>query len=457
MHAIAGITKSYVKRFFQSPNKAQAALDAIESKPLGDHLAVKPPVGRSEIGTAVNQVVAKASGTVPPSALFSAGSIDTIWINSVDPRSNEAINGVIGEIAKAEHEVRIHEFAFEMKGQTTESLLEALAEKQRALPDFKVFIATSGEGRPTAPALKAALQEHGVDAQVAVFDRFASRSLDHSKSFIIDGRTGIIGGVNVQNHPEKDMLASVHGPIVDSILQDFDSAWKQSQYFYKVEGGKASTEGAKTLPPAIRGEAAAAVGPSVPMTFLSREAKNRVSEGAYANAADQGLLAALGAAKREVKITTPNCNDPAVWSAIQAAAERGVKVRLMLPRFFNQYRSIPDGANNDQFVSRFWAKLPEHAKENVELRWYTPDGHTLTRNHTKFMAVDGAWAYIGSQNMDRQSWKFSREAGLGIDDATETQKLSHVLFDQDWEQAVRVDPTQAPAPRDWKDWLAYRL
>ena len=120
------------------------------------------------------------------------------------------------------------------------------------------------------------------------------------------------------------------------------------------------------------------------------------------------------------------------------AMARGVRVKLMLPKNFNQMRAIVDGANNDQFLHKFVAQLPARSRANFELRWYVPEGGTFEdgNNHTKFLSVDGLWSYVGTQNMDKQSFRNSREIGLGIDDAETTRQLDAAVFDGDWVKGV---------------------
>lgn len=59
---------------------------------------------------------------------------------------------------------------------------------------------------------------------------------------------------------------------------------------------------------------------------------------------------------------------------------------------------------NDQSAGDFFRRLPEEARHRFEVRWFSADGETAAKNHTKYVSLDGAWAYVGSQNLDGQSF-----------------------------------------------------
>jgi phosphatidylserine/phosphatidylglycerophosphate/cardiolipin synthase-like enzyme len=55
--------------------------------------------------------------------------------------------------------------------------------------------------------------------------------------------------------------------------------------------------------------------------------------------------------------------------------------------------------------------------------------------------VDGEWAYVGSQNMDKQSFGPSREIGVGIDDPQTVKEMEAEIFDKDWDTGVVAQRT----------------
>ena len=401
-----------------------------------------PPEGRSAAGTAANQAVWQPNnGTIPREHAFTSGSIEEIVVNDADP-TDEAIERVIALLKDAKHELSFQTYIFDYDSEAATRLLDALARKQKEVPGFKVNILYDRDMNPLS-TLSAALKRHGVEAQAAAYTPTLSRASNHAKVFVLDGHTAMLGGDNIDNPAERDLMVTLRGPVVGTLLQDFDAAWSQSSSFLNAS---------RTPPKHVKGEAPPSTQPEVPMTLLSKKGVALVGK-YYENDADQALLAAMGAAKRELRIASPNFNDVKVWEAIAAAGARGVKVRISLPKDYNNLGSTIDRSPNRDVLT-FLAQLPKKAQENVELRWTSEDGKTPHDDHTKYLSVDGEWAYVGSQNMDNQSWSFSRELGLGIDDARETRRLDAV-FDATWNQSLKVEPSwiHRSLPQPKKSWL----
>lgn len=401
------------------------------------------PPGKSAAGTAVNQAVWQTNnGSIPREYAFTSGSIEEIVVNDADP-DDEAIDRVIELLKDAKTEFSFQTYLFEYDSEASKRLLDALAQKQREIPGFKVNILYDRDLNPFN-TLKDALRRHGVEAQAAAYSPTISRASNHAKVYIIDGHTAMLGGDNVDNPAERDLMVLLRGPVVDTLLRDFDTAWSQSSSFLNAT---------RTPPTHIKGEAPLATRPEVPMTLLSKKGVRLIGD-YYRNDADQALLAAMKAAKREIRIASPNFNDVEVWNAIADATQRGVKVRITMPKGYNSIGALIDRAPNSDFLT-FWAQLPKAAQANLEVRWTSEDGVTPHDDHTKYLSVDGEWAYVGSQNMDNQSWSFSRELGIGIDDATETQRLD-AIFDATWEKSLKVEPSwiHKVLPQPAKNWLS---
>ncbi len=387
-----------------------------------------PPSGRSAAGTAVNQAVWQTNnGTIPRQFTCTQGSVEAIAFNDAD-RNDEAIDEVIAHLKDAKHELSFQTYIFDYDSEASVRLLEALAKKQREIPGFKVNILYDRDLNPFSK-LNDALERHGVKAQAAAYASALSRASNHAKAFILDGHTALMGGSNIDNPAERDLMVTLRGPVVDTLLKDFDAAWSESAKYLNAT---------RKPPLHAKGKAPPSTHPMVPMTLLSKKGVGLIGN-YYDNDADQGLLAAMKAAKREIRIASPNLNDVSVWGAIADATGRGVKVRITLPKNYNNFGSGIDRSPNADFLT-FWAQLPAKSRPNIELRWSSEDGKTASDDHTKYLSVDGEWAYVGSQNMDNQSWSFSREVGLGIDDAAETRRLD-ATFDATWNLGLKVEPS----------------
>ncbi|MES2161925.1 MAG: phospholipase D-like domain-containing protein [Pseudomonadota bacterium] len=122
-----------------------------------------------------------------------------------------------------------------------------------------------------------------------------------------------------------------------------------------------------------------------------------------------------------------------VVERLAAAGKRGVKIRFLLDQ---KGVGLSDKATIEQLKA-----IP-----NLELRII--DFNKLTGNgilHAKYMVVDGAIAYIGSQNFDWRSFEHIHETGLRITDARIVGQVQAV-FNQDWRaQAIAAQGLVAPA------------
>jgi phosphatidylserine/phosphatidylglycerophosphate/cardiolipin synthase-like enzyme len=105
---------------------------------------------------------------------------------------------------------------------------------------------------------------------------------------------------------------------------------------------------------------------------------------------------------------------------LEAAGKRGVKIRFLLDQ-----KGV--GLSEQPTLARLKA-IP-----NLEFRIL--DFNKLTGNgiiHAKYMVVDGATAYIGSQNFDWRSFEHIHETGLRITDPKVVAQVQ-AIFNQDWQ------------------------
>ena len=110
------------------------------------------------------------------------------------------------------------------------------------------------------------------------------------------------------------------------------------------------------------------------------------------------LLAALAEAQTSVQIVTPYfLPDPALVTALNLAALRGVRVDIILP-----------GKSNLPFVhwasrATWWQVLERGCRV-----WLTPPPF----DHSKLMVVDGHWVLLGSANWDARSLRLNFELNV---------------------------------------------
>ncbi|USX19813.1 phospholipase D-like domain-containing protein [Oxalobacteraceae bacterium OTU3REALA1] len=122
-----------------------------------------------------------------------------------------------------------------------------------------------------------------------------------------------------------------------------------------------------------------------------------------------------------------------VVERLAAAGKRGVKIRFLMDQ---KGVGLSEKPTLDQL----------RAIPNLELRIL--DFSKLTGNgiiHAKYMVVDGATAFIGSQNFDWRAFEHIHETGLRITDPKLAGQVLAV-FNQDWRaQALTEQGTAVPA------------
>ena len=202
---------------------------------------------------------------------------------------------------------------------------------------------------------------------------------NHKKLLIIDGREGFTGGLNIGDenrlaldprHPVRDVHFRLTGPVVRQMMTSFAEDWS----FATGE----SLEGELWWPKLD------ATGPVVARGISSGPDED-------AGTLDSILAAAVGAAKRRLRIMTPYfLPDQTLALPITLAAMRGVEVDVLIP------------ARSD-YALLDWAMRAHIAFLKVPgLRIHlTPPPF----DHSKAVTVDGVWSLIGSANWDvRSSW-----------------------------------------------------
>lgn len=258
---------------------------------------------------------------------------------------------------------------------------------------------------------------------------------NHRKILAVDGRIGFTGGMNLGGRhmltraarPSVDMHFRLTGPIVLQLEELFRADW------CFVTG-----EVLELRPPAGSGaDADAADG-----NALCRTVADGPNEDL--NKLITILIGAVSAARRRIEIMNPYFLPPRALSlALQAAALRGVVVRVLLP-----------GRNNLPYVH--WATrnmLWELLQHRVEI-YYQPPPFV----HTKLFLVDGHYAQIGSANLDPRSLRLNFEIAVEVYDTPFAQLLER-YFEEARSRSRRVtleEILRRPLPvrvRDAAAWL----
>ena len=311
------------------------------------------------------------------------------------------------------------------------TILEAKAEQGvevRAL--FDGFGNTSNN-RPLKKSHLAAIRSHGVQiyefnpVKFPWIDDIFNR--DHRKIVVIDGQLAYTGGMNVAdyyiNGTEQvgewhDMHCRIEGEEVNTLQKIFLRMWKKvtgeeihgaKYYRYGSEGGY--FKGLKPDTTATRGRKMVGIINREPHT------SNEIIREFYYNA--------INFARDSIKIINPYFTpSPRLKRALRKAAERGVKVELMLSvksdipltpdcGFYNAHRLM---------------------KRGVKVWMFKPGFH-----HTKIIMVDGKFCTVGSANLNSRSLRWDYEENAVIVDKHTTKELSD-LFERQKKDCFLLTP-----------------
>jgi len=178
---------------------------------------------------------------------------------------------------------------------------------------------------------------------------------NHKKMIIIDDQLAFVGGINVSDHNYRwhDFMVKVCGPIVQDLAQDYLSTWEGQTFAYDK--------------------------PSPDTDFLLNQCAGRYS-------LFEHILQLIDSAEKTLVIESPYLLGERIESAILAAAQRGVKITIILP-----FRS-------NKWLYRVWVRKLYRRLNHPNIRLYGYRGeHDMT--HAKLMMVDDEVVTFGSFNM----------------------------------------------------------
>ena len=357
-----------------------------------------------------------------PSFLRAAESLTGAPVSS----GNEAellINGVqifpgdLDAIRRAEETVNLLTYAY-WRGDIAVEVADTLCEKARAGVECNVILDAVGAAKMDR-GLVGKMRDAGV--QICFFrppKPYAVKRLQHRthrKLLIADGKTGLTGGVGIAEEwtgnaedPEhwRDTHVRVTGPVVRGLQGAFAENW--------LECTGAVLAGDRYLPYIEALEEAA------PMQVMRSSATIGDTN------AEALVYLALASAKRSIELTAAYfVPRPAFTKALVEAAERGVRLRILVP-----------GPHIDkQFVRTAGrAAYDELIDAGIEIHEYLP-----TMLHAKALTVDGSWSSVGSVNFDNRSFQLHDEVTLCVQSERFAGRL-HDVFERDLESAERIDP-----------------
>jgi cardiolipin synthase len=358
--------------------------------------------------------------------------------NRIEPLVNgdEAFPAMLEAIQQARQTVSLCTYIFD-RDEIGLAFARALGEATRRGVEVRVLIDAAGT-RYSWPSVLHALRQEGVRyarflPSLALGHLTAMNLRTHRKILVTDGHVGFTGGMNLRlghclrrqpRSPVQDIHFRVRGPVVTQLQEVFADDWLF------------------TTGESLRGEA----------WFPTPESAGQVLARGVPDGPDEDfeklrwtLLGALAIARQSVQIMTPYfLPDPALVSALNLAAMRGVRVDIILPARSN----LP----MVRWASRaMWWQVLEHGCRI----WLTPPPF----DHSKLMLVDGCWVLLGSANWDPRSLRLNFEFNLECYDTDLAGRL-HEWVEGKRKTAYRVtlhEMDNRPLPVRLRDGIARLL
>ena len=318
-------------------------------------------------------------------------------------------------------------------GTVGKEFAEALSERARAGVRVHILLDWVGSQK-MEEALLEQMRQSGVEIHKYhplrwyTIDRINNRT--HRKLLVVDGAVGFTGGVGIADEWSgnaqdpghwRDTHYRLEGPAVAHMQAAFMDNWM------KVSG--TVLDGEEYFP------ALEATGPHTAQMFQSS------SQGGSESMHLMYLLS-VAAAKESIDLAMAYfVPDEIALEALEAALERGVRVRIIMPG------PITDASLVRRASRALWGSI---LRAGAELYEFQP-----TMYHCKVLVVDGLWVSVGSTNFDARSFRLNDEANLNIYDR-EFALRQVADFEDDLERSRRITYEEW-AGRPWPEKAWERL
>jgi phosphatidylserine/phosphatidylglycerophosphate/cardiolipin synthase-like enzyme len=247
-------------------------------------------------------------------------------------------------------------------------------------------------------------------------------SSDHSKVFLVDHSRAWVGGMNLgreYRYEWHDLMVELEGPIVNSLEWEFQRQWAHAGPYGDLG----------YLAAVLKGEPPARDTGNQYSTRI-RLLPTRTAWKPFSAA----VQSSIRYAKNHIYVENPYLFDKRVILALVRARNRGVDVRVVLPRV----NDLKAGGRGNLVIANYFL---EHG-----VRVYFYPGMT----HVKALLVDG-WVCLGSGNLNHLSLRVNQEENLATSDPAFAAQVRTALFEDDF---ARSSELTEPISVDWVDVVA---
>ena len=339
----------------------------------------------------------------------------TVWCELFDNARQEIAIGQFYVVGKA--------------GAPFEKVIERLEAAGKRGVKIRFLLDKKGVNLSDAATIDRLRAIPNLELRILDYSQITGNGIIHAKYALVDGKVAFVGSQNFDwrsfTHIHETGLKIDDPTIVGQVKAIFEQDWAAQDTL--AHGAKVAPLQAKI--------AAAAV-----QTELARPSYLLASPAAYnppgVRDSETGLPALLADAKEEVRIQLldyaplsygPNGTRPyyaVIDNAVRAAANRGVKIKLMVSNWNLEAPALP--------YLKSLAVLP-----NVEIRVVTlPRASTgfipfARVIHSKTMTIDGKLAWVGTSNWAGGYFDLSRNLEVVMRNEAMARRLA-ALHEQTW-------------------------
>lgn len=317
--------------------------------------------------------------------------------NTIDvfDTGDKAYGEMLAAIARAKRSILLETYIFDRDRIGTRFATTLIEAVQRGV-EVRVLIDAVG-ARYSVPSILGMLRDGGVAVEVFNGNVIMGLRLPyanlrtHRKIMIVDGTVAFTGGINIREGFSAEIIGEkcafdthfrVTGPVVTDLFAIASEDWQ-------FASGEVLDSDAwqVTAPQKLPGDPvlvrAVGSGPD-----RSNETNHKM------------LMGAFSVARKSIRIVSPYfLPDRELITALITAARRGVTVDIVVPE-----------TNNLTLVDRAMTAQFDQILKNYCRIWRA----TGAFNHSKLMAIDGCWAYVGSSNLDPRSLRLNFEVDLEV-------------------------------------------
>lgn len=335
------------------------------------------------------------------------------YVNSPIRRNNhvtiltngdEIFPSMLASISEAKTSISFLTYVY-WRGDIADQFATALASKAHSGVKVNVLMDAFGSSK-VDQALIRRMKNAGVEFRwFRPLKWYALRKINnrtHRKILVIDNRIGFLGGVGIAQewtgnaqdvHHWRDTHFKLSGPAVTDLLDSFNDNWREA-------GGKAVDNSHVTT---------THDGNQTVQLTSSKATRGRTY-------ADKLFMSLIHSAQMSINITTAYFAPSAQFcNALIAARATGVRVTILTNSAHTNHDIVRRAGH------RYYKRLLAAGIEIYEYK--------QTLLHSKIATIDGAWACVGSINLDDRSFVLNDEINMSLTDPTFVADLDAQFLD----------------------------